>query len=140
MALTPDCQPLTLSQIRTSERVVGSFYSETGGVSEDTGGSLTVVVSLGFLFGVLVFGNIFTKCKNKGKVWFISLMYLGSIICVLGLGILSLPFVPSSIYLEVALTFGMTSLIGVQYYQIPTTLASTFGANKVSWQANGWME
>ena len=61
---------------------------------------------------------MFTKMGNKNKVRFVSIMYLGSILCVLGLGILSLPFVPSSTYLEVALTFGMTSLMGVQYYQV----------------------
>ena len=116
--------------IRTSERVVGSFYSEIGGVSEDTAGSLTVVVSIGFLFSVLVFGSLFTKMGNKSKVRFVSAMYLGCILCVMGLGFLSLPFVPSSIFLEVALTFGMTSLMGVQYYQVPTMLASTFGENK----------
>ncbi|GMH92120.1 hypothetical protein TL16_g12252 [Triparma laevis f. inornata] len=116
--------------IRTSERVVGSFYSETGGVSDDSAGSLTVVVSIGFLFSVLIFGSMFTKMGNKNKVRFVSIMYLGSILCVLGLGFLSLPFVSSSIYLEVALTFGMTSLMGVQYYQVPTMLASTFGENK----------
>ena len=39
--------------VRTAERVVGSYYSETAGVDDDTAGGLTTVVSVGFLFGIL---------------------------------------------------------------------------------------
>ena len=119
--------------IRTSERVVGSYYSETAGVDNDTAGGLTTVVSLGFLFGVLVFGNVFIRVKDSNKNVFTSTLYLLCILSVLSLGFLSMPFVSigdATIYLETGFTFTAASMIAVQYYQVPTRLASTFGDNK----------
>ena len=119
--------------IRTSERVVGSYYSETGGVDNDTAGGLTTVVSVGFLFGVLVFGHFFIKVPDKNKTYFLSALYVFLILSVLSLGFLSMPFLSlgsSAIYLETGFTFTATSLAAVQYYQVPTMLASTFGENK----------
>jgi MFS family permease len=121
--------------VRTSERVLGTFFSETTDVSDATGGALTTFLSAGLLFGVLVFGAYFVKSENKYKKRIILTLYIGCIVfCVLLAGV-SLDRVRDflgsyTIYVEVTVTFFMAAFVGTQYYQIPPTVASTFGADK----------
>ncbi len=119
--------------MRTCERVVGSYFTETADVDDNTAGALTTVVSLGFLFGILVFGTCFIKIPDERKTYFIAALYFLCILSVLSLGFLSLPFISmgsSTIYFESSFSLIATSLVAVQYYQVPTLLASTFGENK----------
>jgi len=121
--------------VRTSERVLGTFFSETGNVSDAAGGSLTTVLSAGLLFGVLVFGSRFVNTANSKKKNYVLLLYTGSVVSAILLALVSQPWVQDilggfTIYGETTATFFMAAFVGIQYYQIPPTVASTFEADK----------
>ncbi|GMI28988.1 hypothetical protein TeGR_g6825 [Tetraparma gracilis] len=129
------CAQAGNAMVRTSERVLGTFFSETGDVSDATGGSLTTFLSGGLLFGVLVFGNAFVKASNARKKSLVLVLYSLSFLSLAGLAVISLPAVytrtgGATIFVEVGLSFFMAAFVGIQYYQIPPTISSTFGADK----------
>ncbi|GMI45278.1 hypothetical protein TrCOL_g13310 [Triparma columacea] len=124
------------SLVRTSERILGGFFSETAGVDDDKAGGLTAVLSGGLLAGVLIFGGIFIKRNWEEKRKLVMWLYVGCGFGTLMLGVISLPMVADrfgdsvKLGMELALVFFYAMCVGVQYYNIPSLLASTFGENK----------
>jgi len=122
--------------VRTSERILGGFFSETTGLDDDEAGGLTAVLSGGLLAGVLIFGAMFVKKEWKDKRILVRRLYVGCGVALALLGAFSVPMVVENVGstlmlgIEVTLVFLYAMCVGVQYYSIPSLLASTFGENK----------
>jgi hypothetical protein len=122
--------------VRTSERILGGYFSETAGVDDDKAGGLTAVLSGGLLTGVLIFGGMFVKRSWEAKRRLVMWLYVGCGFGTLMLGVISLPRVADrfenslTLGVELTMVFFYAMCVGVQYYNIPSLLASTFGENK----------
>jgi len=126
------------SLARTSDKILGSFFQDTTGLSTNLCGALTAFVTLGFLSG-LGKGRAFHQLKDTvSKSRMLKRSYALSVMATLGMALcanqwLTGMLIPSKTVLAiVAASFSavMASSLSIQYFQIPTLVATTFGENK----------
>lgn len=127
------------SMVRTSERILGTYYHDTSGgfLSESRASSFVVVAAFGTILGLLVMGNMFTQSKGRQRKWLVSRLYMVTIAACYLLAILAIPSVrylidaPGLVLcLQVAASFTMAFGIAVMFYHIPGLVGSAFGKNK----------
>lgn len=148
------------STIRTSERVLGTYFyatnsnSSSNGLSHERAASLAVFHSVGTVAGLLVAGQAFTTSRGpkhhshhhhnpRARKWFISRLYLLSITACYILALTAVPSVrrgltttaglPDSLFIAIQVVAVMAAGFGiaVQFYHIPSLVgATTFGCDK----------
>jgi len=127
------------SIVRTSERIVGTYYLNTSldTLSENQAGGLAVFLSLGTIFGLVVAGSIYTNGTERQRKRLVTKLYISTIVSCYVLAILAIPWLrnksnaPSLILIfQVMATFVMGFSIAVQLYAIPSLVGATFGADK----------
>lgn len=127
------------SAVRTSERVLGSYYMDTsmGTLSENRAGGLAVFLTFGTIFGLMVAGNVYTKGSERQRKWLVTKLYIATIVSCYLLAGLAIPWLrntlnaPSLVSIfQVMTTFVMGFSIAVQLCQIPSLVGATFGCDK----------
>jgi sugar phosphate permease len=127
------------SAVRTSERILGSYYLDTSlnTLSENRAGGLAVFLSLGTIMGLIVAGRLFTKGTERERKRLVTKLYLSTIASCYILAILAIPRLrttlnaPSLVLIfQVMATFAMGFSIAVQLCQIPSLVGATFGCDK----------
>lgn len=128
----------TTSLARTSDKILGGFFQDTTALSTSLCGGLTAFVTIGFLHG-LSKGRQFHELKDsKSKSRMLRKSYAVSVLSTVGMAMCANKWLtgivcPSKMVLAiVAAMFSgvMASSLSIQYFQIPTIVAQTFGENK----------
>ena len=131
------------------DRILVSFYYEMTYLPHNICGGLTLSVTLGLVHGLISGSKRYTTMDNLGqKMTFLRNRYIGNIISVLGLALLSFygPIfisndatvirrlvVASSLFV---LSAGMASSVAFQYFQLPAMIAQEYADSKavcISW-------
>lgn len=127
------------SAVRTSERILGTYYRDTslGTLSENRAGGLAVFLSFGTILGLMVAGHLYSKGTERQRKRLITRLYISTILSCYTLAILANPWLrtnlnaPSLILIfQVMATFVMGFSIAVQLYHIPSLVGATFGCDK----------
>ncbi|CAB9523848.1 expressed unknown protein [Seminavis robusta] len=127
------------SAVRTSERILGSYYLDTSlnTLSENRAGGLAVFLSFGTILGLTVAGNVYTRGTERQRKRLVTRLYFSTIASCYVLAILAIPWLrttlnaPSLVLIfQVMATFVMGFSIAVQLYHIPSLVGATFGCDK----------
>jgi MFS family permease len=127
------------SMVRTSERILGTYYHDTsnGSVSETKAAGLVVFSSLGTIVGLGIVGSMFTERKERQRKWLVSRLYVIAITACYFLAFLAIPWVRYQIdapglilFFQVAASSVMAFSMAVAYYHIPGLVGSAFGNHK----------
>ena len=127
------------SMVRTSERVLGTYFQDTsmGYLSESRAGGLSVSLSFGTILGLAIAGNMFAHRKERQRKWLVSRLYMITIGACYSLAILAIPWLryvvdtPGLIlFFQVAAAFVMGFGIAVMFSLIPGLVGSAFGNHK----------
>jgi MFS family permease len=132
------------SMVRTSERILSSYLSDTslGTLSENRAAGLAVFLSLGTVLGLVVAGNLFASKQERQRKWLVSRLYMVTICACYLLALLAIPSfrkflnAPSLVttfQVMAACTAGFG--IAVQFYHIPSLVGATFGTDKGMYSA-----
>ena len=125
------------SMVRTSERVLGTYFSVTsdGALTSDRAASLAVWHSVGTVAGLLIAGQAFAGKQERTRKWMVSRLYLLAIAACYVLALTAIPaihheapefFTLIQVMAVAACGFG----IAVQFYHIPSLVGATFGCDK----------
>lgn len=131
------------SMVRSSERILGTYFHDTSfaTLDETQAGSLVVFLSIGAMLGLTIAGSIFSRRNAKERKRMVSKLYMLTIGACYMLSLLSIPRlrvflgatgmilvfqVISTVISTVCMGFG----IAVQCYQIPGLVGAAFGHNK----------
>jgi MFS family permease len=127
------------SMVRTSERILGTYFHDTsfGYLSDNQAGSLVVFLSLGTIWGLAVAGRLFAHRKGRQRKWLVSRLYVITIGACYSLAILAVPslrrFVDSPdliLFFQITSTFVMGFGIAVMSSMIPALVGSAYGSHK----------
>jgi sugar phosphate permease len=127
------------SVVRTSERVLATYYRDTslGTLSENRAGGLAVVLSLGIISGLMLLGHYYSKGTERQRKRLVTRLYCVAVAMCYILAILAIPrlrllFNAPGLVLafQVMATFVMGFSIAVQLCQIPSLVGATFGCDK----------
>ena len=125
--------------VRTSERILGTYFRDTSfeTLSENRSSGLVVFLSFGIILGLAIGGNLFARRNAKERKRMVSKLYMMAIASCYMLALLAVPrlrlFLGASgmiLVFQVMATFVMGFGIAVQCYQIPALVGATFGHNK----------
>lgn len=118
---------------RGSDRLLGPFLQEIGGISSTVAAGLTSSVTIGFVIG-LSQGNVFSKMESiKGKMNIIKQSYAVSVVSTLGLALCGIKGISklvggNSNLVVVAITIFsgiIASTVSFQFYQFPNLVSAT---------------
>lgn len=132
------------SMVRTSERILGSYFYDTsfGSMSENRAGGLAIFLSLGTVLGLGIAGNLFAHRKERQRKWLVSRLYVITIAACYGLAILAIPrlrrFVDDPglvLFFQVLCSLCLGFGISVMYSLIPGLVGSAFGRHRGSYIA-----
>lgn len=119
--------------VRTSERLLGSYFLETRSVDDPSRASIfAVALSTGMVAGLTIAGNAFATSAERPRKWLVSRLYLLTIISCYALAFWSLPWVERAIPADVRSIFQCMAAacagfgIAVPYYHIPSLVGATF--------------
>lgn len=127
------------SAVRTSERILGTYFRDTSleSLSENRAGSLAVFLSLGTISGLVVAGHFYTKGTERERKRLVTKLYISTIISCYVLAVLAIPGLRTFwnapelvLVFQVMATFVMGFSIAVQLYQLPSLVGATFGCDK----------
>lgn len=127
------------SMVRTSERILGTYFHDTsfGYLSDNEAGSLVVFLSLGTIWGLAIAGKLFAQRKERQRKWLVSRLYRITIGACYSLAILAIPalrrFVDSPeliLFFQIASSFVMGFGIAVMSSMIPGLVGSAFANHK----------
>ena len=124
----------------SSVRILGTYYRDTayGAISEDEAGAVTIFLSIGVLFGLLIGGNAFANlsANAQARKKLVANLYIMAVTMCYTLAFLAIPLVRKALhssaiaFLQSAASFLMGAGVAVQVYCIPAIVGCTFGANK----------
>ena len=127
----------TLFLSRTSDRILGSFYSHTSGLPESLAGGLTTSITVGFLHGLSRSKLFYELPDIPKKLRFVRNNYILGAAATFGLALCGVPWLPTVIASKalrasiVAILSGlMASALSFQFFQVPGLVAPEFGRNK----------
>jgi len=118
---------------RTSDRLLGPFLQEVGGISSAMAVGLTSSVTIGFVVG-LYQGSVFSKMESvKEKMTLLKRCYVASVFSMLGLaacgikGVSKLVGGNSNIIMAAITLFSgiIACAVSFQFYQVPNLASST---------------
>jgi MFS family permease len=127
------------SMIRSSERILGTYFHDTsfGYLSDNQAGSLVVFLSLGTIWGLAIAGKMFGRRKERQRKWLVSRLYVITIGGCYSLAILAVPrlrrFVDSPdliLFFQIVASFAMGFGISVTSSMIPGLVGSAFANHK----------
>lgn len=127
------------SMVRTSERLIGTYLSDTSNdsLSHNRAGGLAVFLSLGTVIGLLVAGNLFATLHERARKRLVTRLYILTISACYVLALLAIPAVRNTWQApELVTTFQVMAVavagfgIAVQFYHIPGLVGATFGCDK----------
>lgn len=129
------------SLVRTSERVLGSFFfATTSSLTYERAASLAVWHSVGTVAGLLVAGQAFARhADQRARKWMVSRLYVAAIVACYVLSVTALPAVhrraPDGnelllLVVQITAVFAAGFGIAVQFYHIPSLVGATFGCDK----------
>ncbi|KAG7361457.1 major facilitator superfamily transporter [Nitzschia inconspicua] len=127
------------AMVRTSERILGSYYLDTsmGYLSENQAGSFSVSMSMGTILGLAIAGKLFAQRKERQRKRLVSRLYIVTIGACYFLAILAIPRLRYMIDSpELILFFQLLSSlimgfgIAVMYSLIPSLVGSAFANHK----------
>jgi len=127
------------SAVRTSERILGTYYMDTslGTLSENRAGRLAVFLSFGTIVGLTLAGRFYTKGTERERKRLVTKLYIATIASCYILAILAIPWLRNTLnapqlvlIFQLMATFVMGFGIAVQLYQIPSLVGATFGCDK----------
>ena len=128
------------SVIRSSERVIGTYFENTsnGSITKFESGGYSVIMAFGIVVGLVVWGNQFSSMPLNSNMRFemIRKLYTIAVSMCLVLSLCAIPAVRNSLnpticwMIQIGACFMLTASLAVQYYHIPAIVSSTFGKNR----------
>lgn len=127
------------SMVRTSERIMGTYFRDTssGYVSDNQAGGFVVFLSLGTVCGLAIAGRMFAQRKERQRKWLVSRLYMITIGGCYALAVLAVPrlrrFVDSPeliLLFQIMASFAMGFGISVMSSMIPALVGSAFANHK----------
>lgn len=128
----------TVFLVRTSDKVLGSFFRFASGLPLNICGGLTSSLTVGFAIGVIQNGNKYSSLDSPEKErLFVKSLYQRAGLCALALAACAIPSVSSLVGnsdllagIIILLSGAMAHSVSFQFYNLPSTYAKNCGENK----------
>jgi MFS family permease len=125
--------------VRTSERILGTYYKDTSldTLSENRSGGLAVFLSFGTISGLMLAGSFYSKGTERQRKRLVTKLYIATIVAAYILAMLAIPWLQSALnapelvlVFQVMATFCLGFSIAVPFYQSPSLVGATYGCDK----------
>lgn len=122
--------------VRSSDKILGTFYNDIANLPASLCGSLTISITLGYVFGLISGGKLNDIKSTSGKKDFVNRNYIRATVAAIVLALSANDFLVSSLGgvfcagIAVIASGVMGSCLSYQYYQFPSLVSKGFGDDR----------